>query len=90
MSLMKRNQGLLSIEIRPDGVAVAYSPKTSSSNISFCEFNKISGDIKSNINEFRSYIAKIVAKNNLKKSNCVLILHPDYYRITLVNTPHAC
>ena len=88
-STIKPNQGLLSIEIKPTGAAVAYSPNPDTKNISFCELKEYENNLETDTCEFKEHISKLVLKHHLKKNNCNLVLHPDFYRLTLVDTPNV-
>jgi len=86
------NKGLLAIEVRPNGVAVAYNPGTSPSKITICEFHPYQSEIQpgdSDLSELKTHLSKIVTTHNLRKSYCTLILHPDYYHLTLIDTPEV-
>jgi MSHA biogenesis protein MshI len=86
-SIFKQNtksKGLISIQITPKGVIFVYSsaPKNPSKNI--CEFHR-GADLK----RFQKHLSQFVARNDLKKTDCVWILHPSYYRLLLIDMPQV-
>jgi len=78
------SEGLISIQITPNGVAFVYFSGTKTSKNNFCEFNQCK-----NLNHFQKCLSQFVVKNDLKKADCVWILHPSYYRLLLIDTPQV-
>lgn len=87
-SLIAPYKGLCSIEIRLDGIAFAYTPNPINPEVSICEFEPCQNINQSNKDQIKECLAKIVDKHNLTKTACNWVLHPDYYRLTLLNTPN--
>jgi len=81
------SKGLCSIEIGPEGIAVAYTPRINSSEITICDFQHYANNEQFSNERLSETLTKIVAHHNLKKIRCNWVLHPDYYRLTLIDTP---
>ena len=85
-----QNKGLCSIEISSGGIAVAYTPNPTNPEITVCAFQPYQNTEQSgNNNQLKENLEKIVSQYNLKKTLCNWVLHPDYYRITLINIPNV-
>ena len=83
------DNGLCSIEISSEGIAVAYAPNPTVPEITICDFQPYQSSDQLSNDLLKEYLAKIVSKHNLKKTQCTWILHPDYYHLTLVDTPNV-
>ncbi|EKD45547.1 MAG: hypothetical protein ACD_69C00241G0003, partial [uncultured bacterium] len=58
--------------------------------ITVCAFQPYQNTEQSgNNNQLKENLEKIVSQYNLKKTLCNWVLHPDYYRITLINIPNV-
>lgn len=88
---LTQKKGLCSIEIGPNGIAVAYTTDTAKPEITICEFRPYQNQNNTQLDyeQLKDCLIKIVADHDLKKSNCNWVLHPDYYRLTLINTPNV-
>ena len=89
MKLPTQSKGLCSIEISSNGIAVAYAPNSANSEITVCEFQPYQNGSQPNNNQFKENLEKIVSRHNLEKTQCNWVLHPDYYRLTLINIPNV-
>jgi len=87
--LVASNKGLCSIEIGPEGIAIAYTPNQTSPEITICDFQPYQNNSQFSPDKLEEYLVKIVSLYNLRKTPCNLVLHPDYYRLTLINTPNV-
>lgn len=75
-------QGLCSIEIGTDGIAVAY---VLNSKVITCAFHPYP---QSN-NQVKQCLTDLVLQHNLKKTNCCWVLHSSQYHLLIVNTPNV-
>lgn len=83
-SLQNPAAGLCSIEIGPTGIAIAYITAGAKSSLKLCEFNPIENPAQVN-----SILNSIIIRNNLAGKTCNVLLHPDSYKILLVNAPNV-
>jgi MSHA biogenesis protein MshI len=84
VSILPKTKELCSLEISPEGIAVACSSNSTNPKITTCSFTPCKDN-----SQIKQCLTGIVLKNNLKKMNCNLVLHPSQYRLTLVNTPNV-
>jgi len=89
LKLPTQSKGLCSIEISSNGIAVAYAPNSANSEITVCEFQPYQNGDQPNNHQLKENLEKIVSRHDLKKTQCNWVLHPDYYRLTLINIPNV-
>jgi len=87
-SSITSNQGLCSIEIRPDGIAFAHIP-SANFEVTACEFYPYQFGNQLNNDQLKVQLSLITAKHQLKKIRCNWVLHPSNYRLTLINAPNV-
>lgn len=88
-SLINSNAGLCSIEIGPEGIAFAFNPIATNTEIDSCVFYPYQFGEKINENSLKEQLSLIVASHRLKKVKCNWVLHPHHYRLTLINAPNV-
>lgn len=88
-SLTTLDKGLCSIEIGPEGLAVAYTSTLAKREISVCEFIPYQIGHQLDNAKIQKYLAGFVAEHGLKKIPCNWVLHPNNYRLTLVDAPNV-
>lgn len=76
------SKGIVTIEISPEGISIAYSRTENPRDILICEFHSTQ-----NYSQVHEVLATAVAKNNLAQNDCALVLHPDHYKLFFINTP---
>ncbi|EKE01702.1 MAG: hypothetical protein ACD_21C00072G0025 [uncultured bacterium] len=81
VSLLPQTKKICSIEINAEGIAFACAQN---SEITACSFTPCKDNI-----QLKQCLMDVVLKNNLKKTTCNWVLHPDQYHLTLVNTPNV-
>jgi MSHA biogenesis protein MshI len=80
----KHTSNLCSIEINADGLALASKSGLTSSKLKVCDFYPYNGNFK-----LKDLVNNGVTTNNLQNSDCIWVLHPDYYRTLLINAPNV-
>lgn len=88
-SLTTLDKGLCSIEIGPEGLAIAYTPTLASREISVCEFIPYQIGHQLDSAKIQKYLVDFIAEHGLKKTPCNWVLHPNNYRLTLVDAPNV-
>jgi MSHA biogenesis protein MshI len=88
-SLKNSGQGLFAIEIGPEGIAFAHVPNPTNSEIATCGFQPCQFGNQPDINLFTKQLQRLVSQYGFKKAKCSWVLHPSYYRLTLINTPNV-
>ncbi len=88
-SLISSGHGLCSIELGPEGIAFANAPNPNNLEISACGFYPYQFGSSPDVSKLRDQLLQVVSQNGLKKTKCVWILHPSYYRLTLIGTPNV-
>ncbi len=83
------NNKQCSIEIRPDGLSLAVSSNLESLEISSAEFFPYQNSTGRNFEQLKQYLYRAVLAGDLKGAACNWVLHPSYYRLTLINTPNV-
>ncbi|MDR1057904.1 MAG: hypothetical protein LBL17_05120 [Coxiellaceae bacterium] len=90
MKLIRTSKkGLCSIEIGPDGIAIAYSPQPANREITICDFQAYQNGNQFTPDLLKECLTKFVVQYNLKNTQCNWVLHPDFYRLTLIDTPNV-
>lgn len=85
----QQNKGLCSLEIGPEEIAIAYTPNPTDPEITICNFHPYQNGDQFNPDQLEENLTKIVSQYNLNKTQCNWVLHPDFYRLTLINTPNV-
>lgn len=90
----KYNTGLCSLEINSSGIAFAYAKNPTKPEVTVCEFLPFEDqsqrdDSQLNNNQIKTLLTNIVSKHNLRLAQCIWMLHPNYYHLTLINTPNV-
>jgi len=85
VSLLTQTDELCSIEISTSGIAVACTSNQDNPKVTLCSFHPCQ---QSN-DKIKQCLMDIVLQNNLKKMRCCWVLHPDQYRLIIVNTPNV-
>jgi len=82
----KERKGLCSIEIYPDGIAFVFLPdfKNPQIEIKACQFYPC--DVKT---EIAKTLHRIVEDHDVAGVKCNWVLHPNYYRLLLINVPNV-
>ncbi len=83
--------GLCSIEIGPQGLAVAHCINPEKHEFRFCEFHPFQSPRTASIDgeQLRNILAQIISTHDLKHLPCNLVLHPDLYKIVMLATPNV-
>lgn len=74
-----------SIEFSHNQIQADCSPNPSLPEITTCDFFPS----QQNDIQIRQCLTEFVLKNNLKKTKCCWMLHPNQYHLTLINTPNV-
>lgn len=78
------SKGMISIEISPEGIAIAYLTPAPNTALKVCEFH-----ITQNYSQVRTVLGAAVIKNSLAQNDCTLVLHPDHYKLLFINSPNV-
>ena len=80
----QERKGLCSIEIYPDGIAFVYLPDFKQSQIEIKAVKFYPCDVKT---EVAKTLHQIVEEHGVEDVKCNWVLHPNYYRLLLVDAP---
>ncbi|MCL5260537.1 MAG: pilus assembly protein PilM [Gammaproteobacteria bacterium] len=78
------SKGLCSIEFGPDGLVFVFSTSKIKPLIQICDFYPV---ISSSQRD--KVLTNLITQNNLQRTDCNIVLHPNNYRLLMVNAPNV-
>ena len=83
------NSSFCSMELGPEGLAVAYSSNPKTREFSLCEFYPREKSAGNDLEQFKNLLLNVVSRYHLKQTKCNWVLHPDCYKIAMLKTPNV-